>query len=355
MKLRISCYIFSLALILPVPWAMADMPPIIDTHVHLNQQSPTGFRGASPTLQFNSAVEAALERMDRFGIRRILLMPPPLAPNSSVTYDLEALRFAPGKYPDRISLLGGGGSLNAMIHGTPAEAVTDNIKQRFRAQAEQIIAYGGVGFGEIAAHHLSLRLMGPQHPYEWTPLDHPLFLLLADIAAEKGVPIDLHLDLVPEDMERPDRPIFNTATPSHLKANLPGFERLLSHNPNAKITWAHAGTDPLGTRRPQMQHQLLGRHSNLYMSLRLSQNGAAPFLALDESRILKPGWLALLRDFPERFMLGSDFFHSASGSTQRGPTEESLDNFRVLLRQLPPELADAIAHGNAERLYRLSR
>jgi hypothetical protein len=38
---------------------------------------------------------------------------------------------------------------------------------------------------------------------------------------------------------------------------------------------------------------------------------------------------------------------------QRGPSEEGLDNFKVLLGQLPADLADAIAYRNAERIYRL--
>lgn len=363
MRLRSAEWIVGLVLVLSAPWALADLPFIIDAHAHLNNAAgpagPGGPGGRRPRASgpsgpdFSAQVEAAIGRMDRHGIRRVVLMPPPMPPGARTAYELDQLHFAVEKYPDRISLAGGGGSLNAMIQNTPADAVTDEIRQRFRAQAEQIVASGAVAFGEIAAHHLSMRRMGPQHAYENSPPDHPLLLLLADIAAEKGVPIDLHLDLVPEDMDLPGRPIFNPSTPAHLTANLAGFERLLDHNRKAMIIWAHAGTDPLGTRSPKIQRGLLTRHPNLYMSLRLSGGGPPPFLALDQSLTLKPEWLALLRDFPDRFVLGSDFFHTP-GDAQRGPGEEGFDNFSALLRQLPPELADAIAHGNAEKLYRLS-
>lgn len=354
MKHSIKTTIIGVAFVILSPGVWAELPPIIDTHIHLNNGvGPRNQIDLPSRPDFEGAVDAAIVRMDRFGIRRSLLMPPPMPPAARAAYDIEALQFAVKKYPDRIFLLGGGGSLNALIQGTSADAVTEDIKQRFRARAEQIAASGAVAFGEIASHHLSLRRMGPQHAYEWSPPDHPLLLLLADLAAEKGMPIDLHLDLVPEDMERPDRPVFNPATPSHLKANLAGFERLLNHNRNARIIWAHAGTDPLGTRTPQIERALLTRHPNLYMSLRVGVGGTRPFVALDETLTLKPEWLALLQDFPDRFVLGSDFFHGAGGNIQRGPSEDGLENYGALLRQMPPDLADAIAHRNAENIFRM--
>lgn len=361
MHLRISNCFLALALAVIPAWAFSDVPPIIDTHTHLENtggffKKPAvgAFGVAAPGQNFHKEVEAAIRRMDRYGIRRIVLLPPPMGAGAKNIYEIDEIRFAAEQYPDRISLGGGGGSLNGMIQSTPADGVTDEMKQQFRAKAEKIAAAGAVVFGEVAAHHLSLRRMGPNHAYEYVPPDHPLLLLLADIAAEKGIPIDLHLDLVPNDMDLPDRPIFNPTTPSHLKANLAGFERLLDHNKKAKIIWAHAGTDPLGTRQPQIQRDLLTRHPNLYMSIRLGVGAPPPFIALDQNLNLKPQWLALFRDFPDRFVLGSDFFHAAGDDSARGPEEEGLNNFKIFLQQLPPDLAEAIAHGNAEKLYRFS-
>lgn len=54
------------------------------------------------------------------------------------------------------------------------------------------------------------------------------------------MPIDIHMEAVPDDM-----PLPLGLNPSHnpgiLKANISAFERLLSHNRKAKIIWAHAG------------------------------------------------------------------------------------------------------------------
>ena len=334
-------------LVLAAPPGLAQAPGIVDTHGHIQNGGKRG-------TDFRGSFDAALHRMDESGIRRIVIMPPPMVAGTPGAYDIESYGFAKQAYAGRILLGGGGGSLNAMIQASAPDQVGDDDKKAFRKRAEEIVAAGAVAFGEIALHHLSLRLMGPQHPYEWTPPDHPLLLLLADIAAEKNIPMDLHLDLVPEDMNLPDRPAFNSTNPAVLKANLAAFERLLAHNRGARIVWAHAGTDPLGTRPPPIQRELLTRNPNLFMSLRLGGNAPPPVFALDTDKKLKPSWLALLRDYPDRFVIGTDYFHTVQSGPQRGPGEETLANYRAALAQMPPELAKAIAHGNAERIYRLS-
>jgi predicted TIM-barrel fold metal-dependent hydrolase len=337
----LSCVLIAVLLAASIACARAEVPPVIDTHFHI-----------APGSDLSSGVDAAIQAMDAHGVQRIVLMSQPRPSRARFVYDAPDLRFAAQKYPGRIFLAAGGGTLNAMILDTAPDAVTEDLKQRFKARAEQLAA-DAVAFGEIAAHHLSLRNMGPQHAYEAAPPDHPLLLVLADVAARHGMPIDLHLDLVPQDMELPQRPVFNPANPARLAGNLEAFERLLAHNSAAKIVWAHAGTDPLATRTPAVQRELLARHPNLYMSLRLARGGPAPVFALDETLKLKPAWLALLRDFPDRFVLGSDLMQTAAG-VQNGPDAGSLRHFRLFLEQLPPPLAEGISHRNAERIYPLA-
>lgn len=341
---RYRCAFLFLVLMVAVVRA-AHAQGIVDTHAHIiNQGRSTDFAGS---------LEAAIERMDESGIRVAIVMPPPMPPGHRGIYDLEAYAGAAAAYPQRFLLAGGGGTLNAMLHGVAADAVTDEVRKRFRERAEEIVRAGAVAFGEITLHHLSNTTMGPQHPYEWVSPEHPLMLLLADIAAEKDIPIDLHVDLVPADMSLPERPAFGPANPPILKANLAGFELLLGHNRKARIVWAHAGTDPLGTRRPGIQRELLSRHPNLYMSLRLSRTGPQPVFAVGPNQRLKKGWIALLRDFPDRFVVGSDFFHGVAGASPRRRGEGSLGVYRDVLADLPPDLAAAIMYGNAQRIYRI--
>ena len=344
---KIAPCLAALALSLAAP-ALAEPPPIVDTHAHISNDARASRGGPN----FRAALDGAIGRMDRAGIRRLIVMPPPTPPGRA-TYDIESYRFAREAYGGRVLPGGGGGTLNAMLQSAAPDAVADEKKNAFRARAEEIAQAGAVVFGEIALHHMSLAQMGQNHPYERIEPDHPLMLLLDDIAADKNIPIDVHLDAVPEGMPLPPRPNFNRGNPSTLKANLAAFERLLAHNRGARIVWAHAGTDPLGTRTVELQRGLLARHPNLFMSLRLTAGGPPRVAALDADKRLKPFWLELLKEFPDRFVVGSDFFHPPAGTVERGPTEESLNNYRAALVQMPAALAEAIAHRNAEKIYRI--
>lgn len=345
-RLQRSCTLAA-CLILAYPVA-AEVIPIIDTHAHINFAIAPG-QGVQ--MNFPGSIEAAMSRMDNSGIQQSIFMPLPSFPGARNSWEIDTLEFAREKYPGRIALIGGGGTLNPMIQAISADAVDDATKRRFREIAEKIAESKAVAFGEITSHHLSLQGMGQQHGYQVIPADHPLLLLLADIAGEKGMPIDLHIDLVPEDMDLPNRHRFNNKTPERLKENLQAFERLLSHNRKANIVWAHAGLDPLETRNVSVQRQLLQKHPNLYMSLRVGGIGPAASFILDEDRIVKPEWLSLLQEFPDRFTIGTDYLHGPEGMPERGQRWAGLRNYQIMLKQLPTPLAESIAYKNAERLY----
>jgi len=331
-------------------WSQGTLP-LIDTHAHVNFASKS--RGAS-VMDFPASVGGALQRMDQFGFKRTVLMPQPSPPEANNKWEAEKLDFAIKQYPDRISRGGGGGTLNPMIQAIAPEDVDDAVRAKFRELAKAVLASHPVVLGEVTAHHLSMKAMGPQHGYESVPADHPLLLLLADIAAENDIPIDLHLDPVPEDMARPALPIFNDKTPLNLKTNMAGFERLLAHNRKAIFIWAHAGTDPMRVRTVELQRQLLQRHPNLMMSLRLAHlGGGTPTVALGPQGNFKPMWLPLLQEFRDRFVLGSDFFHGPSQSETRGPDEASLANYAAAMSKLPRDLAEALAFRNAVRIFKL--
>ena len=327
--------------LLPAVAAHAQSIPFIDTHAHFDPPS---------SCCLPAAAEAALAEIKRVNISKSILMSPPQPNRGRYYYDIEELLPAVRNYPDRFALVGGV-SLNIMLHGTATDAVDEQSRKVFRARAQKILSLGAVGFGEIAVEHFALPMMGPNHPYEAVPGDHPLLLLLADIAAEADVPIDLHFDVIPEDMPlRP--PMLSPPNPPQLRQNLPAFERLLAHNRKAKFIWAHVGQEPLQTRSPLLVRRLLTSHPNLHMSFRLGRSGPPPAMALGPGGKLKPVWLQLMQDFPDRFVLGSDTFY-AQGERQRGGTPEGMDNLRSLIDQLPEDLARKVASENAIRLYRL--
>ncbi|MEK6245554.1 MAG: amidohydrolase family protein [Pseudomonadota bacterium] len=334
---------FGLLLVPAFAWSQtppAVSMPYVDTHVH----------------PLAGSMDEPRAIMQQSGIRAMVLMPPPQVSGMRRISDYESFVTAAREQPGQFAFLGGGGSLNPMIHDTAAERVDAALRDRFVARARKILADGAAGFGEMSPHHLAAR---PGHPYESVPADHPLFLLLADIAAEHGAVIDTHFDLVAREMTLPA--VFSTAlNPAVLRANLEGFERLLAHNRGARIVWAHAGADPLGHWTPQLSRELLARHLNLYMSVRMGGGQARmQNLMLHSGGGLDPQWRAVLEEFADRFVLGGDQFFAA-GLPGSGPGIE-FSRFAPIQRQqqaiflslLPPEAARKIGYENALRLYKL--
>jgi predicted TIM-barrel fold metal-dependent hydrolase len=319
----------------------------IDVHVHL-------FADKDALADFDEAARTALQMMETEGIRTMLVMSPPRARAGP---DTESLAAMTKQYGPRLAMLGGGGTLNPLLQeaGKSFE-VSERVRRQFEATAERIIASGAKGFGEIAAHHLSLA---PGHAYEVVAPDHPLLRLLADIAARHDVPIDLHLDPVPSDVATPAH-LGAAQNPPVLQANIAGFERLLAHNRKTKIVWAHAGSDPLGYFTPTLVRTLLGRHPNLTLSIR--PTSPRPGAMVHPTGEVNEEWVAVLRDFPDRFVFGSDTMIVARHYT--GPQtpylfesrgEGQRRGIRRLLSALPPDVARRIGYENAERLYKLGR
>lgn len=315
----------------------------LDAHNHI---LPYIGRGKT---DFIDGARAALKVMDKYGIKKMILMPHPFISSQTDSYTYGPLREAAKKYPDRFMFLGGGGTLNVMLHDAVAKGnVSPELRKKFEQTAEKIISDGGIGFGEIVAEHFSMRA---NHPYESAPPDHPLLLLLSDIAARKNVPIDIHMEAIPVEMNRPDSiPAANN--PPRLTPNIKQFERLLSHNRSTNIIWAHAGWDNTGYRTTHLMSELLTRHPNLFMSIKIRKNqGGGPNLPFDLGEI-DSNWLAMLREFPDRFMIGSDQFYQPSQAKDR--QRVNLEGSAKLIRNLPPELARRVGYENAARVFKIN-
>lgn len=321
----------------------------IDTHAHLDAH--TG--GAS--FNFDGAADVSLSADDGASAKVEIVMPQPYPSSdpSQGAYDYTQFQPAVAKRRGRIAFLGGGGTLNPMIQDAiKAGSVSAEAQARFQGQAQQIIAAGGAGFGEMAAEHLSANA---KHPYLSAPPDHPLFLALADIAAASNVPIDLHMVALTQD--QPMFPQFLQISPNNprtLNENISKFDRLLARNANARIVWAHAGESFVGCGDASLAQRLLAAHANLYLQLKPVTGGMGQTL-VDPSGRISASWLALIRAFPDRLVLGGDNFWEAPGAQvafQR--PGNNLASFRAFVDQLPADIACKVASENATRVYRLS-
>jgi hypothetical protein len=140
----------------------------------------------------------------------------------------------------------------------------------------------------------------------------PVFEALLVMAHERGLPVMIHGD------------------PAVI-------DRAYEIEPEALILWAHAGTFPY----PPLVRDYLNRYPNLYadLSMRSERLNAGGLMPLD--------WQDLLIEHADRFLVGVDSF-SATRWREIGRHAAEIRNW---LGQLPPDVAQRIAFGNAERLF----
>jgi len=304
------------------------MTTYVEAHAHLDAADPEG------------SVRAALAALPRQNAAMVLFQMPPDTFDHPGHYDAEIVLAEARKHPGQIAVLGGGGTLNAMIIRAAATGdAGPAVQKQFRDRAEELLRAGVIGFGEMTAEHYA-----GVTPYQYAPADHPLYLVLADIAAAHDVPIDLHMEAVATEMAVPPG-VASPPNPPRLHANIAALERLLDHNPRAKIIWAHLGADGTGQRTPALCRRLLRAHPNLYMEIKTDPRSPGRNYPLDHG-VLKPEWRALFREFADRFVLGSDQHYPQ--------TEEPVQRWQELVRlfnQLPPDVQRKIGRDNAARIY----
>lgn len=309
---------------------------IIDTHVHF---------GAGPAQRdFDAGVAEALSKMPQRHVAMAIIIPTPQVGHGENRYDYKELRRV--SRSDRLRVAGGSGVLGRMLYGP--ENVSADEKKTFRGLAQSLVDEGIVAFGEIGLYHYAIPQIGNRFGH--VPLNHPLLDVLGDVAAKSDIPIDVHFDVVPKDTDLP-RQLQGADNPEHLEANLREFQQFLSRNRKAKIVWAHVGLEATPFRTAQLCANLLRRHENLFMSIRLMRGAPKPSAAMDQNGRLKDEWKQLFTTFPNRFVFGSE---SMYGSSMSAMFDNQFVLYQKLLSQLPPNVARKIASENALKIYSLS-
>ena len=156
------------------------------------------------------------------------------------------------------------------------------------------------------------RGIGELHLFE-QDAQSPVLMALADMAAARNLMLQLHADAAVIDAV---------------------FER----QPGLTVLWAHLGTDPT----PDAIAAVLARHPNLYADTSVRDGRF-----VDEQGRIKPEWQALFVDHADRILVGVDTYW-----TRRWlQLPELAGQIRGWLGQLPPEVAERLANGNAESLF----
>jgi Amidohydrolase len=155
--------------------------------------------------------------------------------------------------------------------------------------------YRGIGEFHLGAAHV----------------DGPTVKRFAELAAERDLFLQAHVDEA-------------------------AIERMLTLYPKVRFLWAHAG---MSSTAPTVG-RLLERFPKLWVELAL-RTDVAPGGKLD------PEWRAVFVKYPDRFVVGTDTWVTSRWEIIRDYHRD----VQVWLGQLPPDVAEAIAWKNGERLF----
>ncbi|GAA4547705.1 amidohydrolase family protein [Pseudonocardia xishanensis] len=188
------------------------------------------------------------------------------------------------------------------------------------------------GIGEVMLRHDDLtNLTAGEHP----TASHPALDAVFDFARRHDRPLALH-----HDSASAGRPAEHEYVPQ--------LGAMLDRHPRTTVVWCHAGV----ARRIEPHDQaalvdeLLDAHPGLHIDV--SWSLLDRIVGPDEdgrSRQVDPDWVRLIDRHPDRFVLGSD---SVAQLDDLRPLHGRLSR---LVDAVHPAHRDALAHGNAERLW----
>jgi len=120
----------------------------------------------------------------------------------------------------------------------------------------------------------------------------------------------------------------------HLHGDAEAVDNVFRQNPEARVLWAHSGFDS-----PANVRAMLDKHQNLWADLAVRGEQAT-------GGKVDPDWRALFEAHPDRIMLGTDTY----APERWYYVEDHAQWSREWLADLPPDLAERIAHRNAQTL-----
>jgi len=301
---------------------------------------------------FASAAKRALEAMESANIVLSLVLPPPQPPGFHREWKCDQYRSLPLTFDKKFALVCGGGTINPLIVTQSEQGAADNdARVRLTNLVETFVKMGAVGLGEFTTEHFSFH---GRHPYVSVPADHPLLLQLADLAAKHDMPVELHMEAATGEFVFPDRLRQRSPhNPTRISPNRHQLERLLAHNREAMIVWAHAGWDNTRQRTVRLMYELLDRHSNLHMSVGINPRspGSQTYMTLEGN--LDPAFIGLVERFSDRFVVGTDAFFANRSTPPSRHAGVRIEAIRSFLNQLAPDAARRVAFDNAARIYKL--
>ena len=273
---------FFLVLLLVSPAVAAEYQgPIVDAHSHVPNAG---------------AIDAYVAAMKKHNITRVVL----LGVGGVQKDDAAWIAAAAKKYP-------------ALV--VPGAPVADPSDAGVAKAAEALDALKARALGEVHGRQVSRKI----------DRDPATFAKLFELAASRGVPVIIHLELT-------------DAAATQLDAALAAHRK-------TTVVIAHGGEGP-----PARIDGLLARNPNLRVDLSGMHFQRKPALAT-ETGPLDPAWKSVIEKHPDRFLIGIDVW---APRLFEAPTLDKLMAWtRRILGELKPDVAERVASKNASALFKL--
>jgi len=263
--------------------------PLFDAHLHYNDEARLGQPAPHP-------LDDVLARMQRNGVQAIIA-------NSRPNDGTRALAEA------RAQTRAAGVTVVPFIRLYRSRADYDNW---FRDESIYTMVQQEFARGTAAGPY---RGLGEFHLYDSANADGPVAKQLMQFAARNDLAVLAHVDDV-------------------------AIDRLLAHAPQARLIWAHTG---IGGPPVARVRALLAQYPRL-----MGELSYRPGLTCADGKLC-PEWRALLLQYPDRFLIGSDTWINQRWLYYDGLMQE----YRRWLGELPPDVARRIAWDNGARLFQL--
>jgi len=148
---------------------------------------------------------------------------------------------------------------------------------------------------------------------------------------------------------------FGSLSSSERQEFMDGFEAMLRQHPQHPFALIHMGQlEAPDARRLIEAHKnihFLAAHSNPISNA--SGGGFKAWIEMFDGRSLKPEWQKLITDHPDRFVFALDNVWGKHWNDYNYYVYQ-VALWRRALGELPSAVANAVAHGNAERLWKLT-
>ena len=272
--------------------------PLFDAHLHYNDEACV--HAPAPSARCPHPLPDVLQRMRESGVRGVLA-------NSRPNDGTRALAAA------REQAAAAGVTVVPFVRLYRNRADYNNwfrdptIVDLVRSELERGTAAG------------PYRGLGEFHLYDSANARGPVAQQLMALAEEKGLVVLAHVDEAAIDL-------LMQATPSR--------------GQKLRLIWAHTG---IGGTPPAQVEALLQRYPGL-----MGELSYRPGLTCEGGQLC-PAWRELMLRHPDRFLAGSDTWVNARWQSYG----QLMQDYRVWLGGLPPDVARRIAWDNAARLFDL--